>query len=117
MGEYIYHSEGAPMKNAAGKIIWPREEIVRCRDCKHSYLFDMSWKSPKSNDKRYCKYGSYLQYEVQDDGFCAWGERGERRTVEDVLSDLVNSVGTVEFDALTAIREAAAEIRGLLGVN
>jgi len=52
-----------------------REEIVRCRDCKHSYLFDMSWKSPKTNDIRYCSYGTYLQYEVPDDGFCKWGER------------------------------------------
>ena len=50
-------------------------KVVRCRDCEHSYLFDMSWKSPKTDDKRYCKYGSFLQYEVSDDGFCAWGER------------------------------------------
>ena len=59
-----------------GDSMWDvgtRERVVRCRDCKHSYLFDMSWKSPKTDDKRYCKYGSYLQYEVPNDGFCAWG--------------------------------------------
>lgn len=53
------------------------EEIVRCRDCKHSYMFDMSWKSPKTNDIRYCGHGTYCQYEVPDDGFCAWGERND----------------------------------------
>ena len=41
------------------------EEIVRCRDCKHS-------------DKGYwCRYfGKYGDLStVEPDGFCAWGER------------------------------------------
>ena len=72
MSEYVYATDEHKGHWLTG------EEIVRCRDCKESYLFDMSWKTPKENDKRYCKYGTYLQYEVPDDGFCSWGERKER---------------------------------------
>lgn len=39
------------------------------------------------------------------------------RTVEDVLRDLVDGIGSVDFDALTAIDGAAAEIRGLMEVE
>lgn len=37
-----------------------REEIVRCRDCKHS---------------EYCQF--HRHSENKPDGFCAWGERKE----------------------------------------
>lgn len=39
------------------------------------------------------------------------------RTIEDVLRGLVDGIGTVEFDALTAIGEAADEIRGMMEVG
>lgn len=39
------------------------------------------------------------------------------RTIEDVLRDLVDGIGSVEFDALTAIGEAADEIRKLMEVD
>ena len=75
MKEYIITVRDEKILPDGGVPLTMIQEIVRCRDCVHSYLFDMSWKSPKTNDKRYCKYGSYLKYEVPDDGFCAWGER------------------------------------------
>ena len=40
-----------------------------------------------------------------------------QRTIEDVLRDLVDGIGSVEFDALTAIGEAADEIRELMEVG
>lgn len=42
-----------------------REEIVRCRDCKH-YIED------EAEYYHYC--GSWCE-QVEPDGFCAWGER------------------------------------------
>lgn len=39
------------------------------------------------------------------------------RTIEDVLRDLIDGIDSVEFDALTAIGEAADEIRELMGVD
>lgn len=42
-----------------------REEIVRCRDCKHYTDDEMEY-------YHYC--GSWCE-QVTPDGFCAWGER------------------------------------------
>lgn len=43
-----------------------REEVVRCRDCKHCMSY---WKSD------YCDYFSHV---INDpDGFCAWASRKE----------------------------------------
>lgn len=39
------------------------------------------------------------------------------RTIEDVLRDLVDGIGSVDFDALTAIGKAADEIRELMEVD
>lgn len=39
------------------------------------------------------------------------------RTIDDVLRDLVDGISSVEFDALTAIGEAADEIRELMEVD
>lgn len=47
--------------------------------------------------------------------FCHEISHFNPRTVEDVLRDLVDGIDSVEFDALTAIDGAAAEIRELLG--
>ena len=43
-----------------------REEIVRCRDCKHCMAY---WQSD------YCDYFKHVTNDP--DGFCAWGERRE----------------------------------------
>ena len=44
-------------------FILPKEEIVRCRDCKHY------------GEKTYCfRLGEYREFYVEPDGFCAWGE-------------------------------------------
>ena len=46
------------------------QEIVRCRDCRHS--------SREYKDYLYCyRMGAYKEFFVEPDGFCAWGERKE----------------------------------------
>lgn len=44
----------------------PIKELVRCKDCKHSY---------EDLDSRVCAYGRCLNCDVSDDWFCADGER------------------------------------------
>lgn len=68
MSEYIYHSKGTPMKNAAGKISLAREEIVRCKDCVYCDKY-------KNDEIRVCYRFDNEQPEVEPDGFCAWGDR------------------------------------------
>ena len=40
--------------------------VVRCKDCKHSYI---------TVDARCCSYGAFYDVAVQDDFFCALAER------------------------------------------
>lgn len=40
--------------------------VVRCKDCKHSYV---------SVDARCCSYGAFYDVAVPDDFFCALAER------------------------------------------
>ena len=49
-----------------------REEIVRCRDCKHYGTYNGSWcrRTYESVPGGTCDYQT-----VEPDGFCAWGER------------------------------------------
>lgn len=48
------------------------EPIVRCRDCKHYQSDDMYGSiCVHIND------GKYEQWEVEPNGFCAWGERNK----------------------------------------
>jgi hypothetical protein len=61
MAEYVVDREN----------VWPygfqREEIVRCRDCKHYTDHSINLRP------HWCrKHGSY---HISPDGFCAWGER------------------------------------------
>jgi len=50
-----------------------REEIVRCRDCRHYY--EAEEYHPQGNYiKRCCKYFDTYDDEVASDGFCKWGE-------------------------------------------
>lgn len=48
-----------------------REEIVRCRDCKHYCPSTVD--EDGEGDPSWCKRWEYEW--VRDDGFCAWGER------------------------------------------
>ena len=59
-----------------------REEIVRCRDCKH--MFDWAYDRPMCKlwamndpDNSNASYGNALYPVVKLDGFCAWAERKE----------------------------------------
>lgn len=51
-----------------------REEIVRCRDCKH---YD-----PHPTDGGVCFLpdgdGGFAYWEVEPDGFCKWGEKRDK---------------------------------------
>ena len=49
-----------------------REEIVRCRDCKHYGSYNGSWccRTYEPVPGGTCDYQT-----VEPDGFCAWGER------------------------------------------
>lgn len=67
MSEYIYWQDDSGL--------YKREEIVRCRDCKHF--------TPKGTHKfengkvnaDYCTYVRGWMLQITPDGFCKWGER------------------------------------------
>lgn len=61
MSEYVYD-----MGDCRDPI---REEIVRCRDCKHY----MDYEHEYEPNLGYCR--EHDREEVRDSGFCAWGER------------------------------------------
>ena len=75
MSEYItetvvFNFDGEPggdVKHASIDVT-VKEEIVRCRDCKH---FN-GWACAASS----CSYCGEPQ-RVEPDGFCAWGERSD----------------------------------------
>lgn len=46
-----------------------REEIVRCRDCRHF---------KKGEEEPPIDWCDYFHAEVEPDGFCAWGEENSR---------------------------------------
>lgn len=76
MSEFIYTSNGEPLANERGEILLARAgEIVRCRDCKHGYKADLSgnWYECMKPDGN----GDYARWEVEHDGFCAWGTKTE----------------------------------------
>lgn len=73
MSEYIYERPDEPAKVVRDgwnvRIEWDfkqREEIVRCRDCRH---FKPGEEEPPVD---WC---CYFHDEVTPRGFCAWGER------------------------------------------
>lgn len=70
MSEYIYASSGEPLAHIDGEITLARKEIVRCRDCDYYDHWDASG---PYREKHVCGYWDY--YEINPDGFCAWGER------------------------------------------
>jgi hypothetical protein len=52
------------------------EEIVRCRNCKHAYLRELSAVyNNHDHDQLWClRFVGNGMMVVNDDGFCAWGE-------------------------------------------
>lgn len=78
MSEYIYFSYSEVLANEDGDISLPREEIVRCHDCKYS-----------TGDGTCCWHFAYDELDgynewitqpadVEPTGFCKWGERREQ---------------------------------------
>ena len=69
MSEYIVDYELIPLKWRDGyglSDIDLTDEIVRCRDCEYY------------GEKTYCfRLGEYREFYVEQDSFCAWGERRE----------------------------------------
>ena len=47
-----------------------REEVVRCRDCKH-----YKDRNGAILPSLVCQRLGYYNFKVEPDGFCAWGER------------------------------------------
>ena len=78
MREYIVNREN----------VWPygyqKEEIIRCRDCKHFTANDEFWLEPPlvpfpmigaTCDS--CDFWAGTKCKVEPNGFCNWGERKE----------------------------------------
>ena len=80
MSEYVYYSKGRPMRDAGGEISLPREEIVRCKDCKLSRIFDgKRYPGKKYKGLMYCiNWGDGMQGEwTKPDGYCHRAKRKE----------------------------------------
>lgn len=72
MSEYIYETQGEQVIGNPKGFILPKEEVVRCRDCRHS--------SREYKDFRYCyRLGEYKEFFVEPDNFCSWGESRHER--------------------------------------
>ena len=69
MSEYIVETFGS---TNGGTYDERREEIVRCRDCKHVYIEDGAIHRHWCDRKERGKQHSFV---CHPDGFCAWGER------------------------------------------
>lgn len=73
MSEFIYHSKGAPMRDASGNIALARERVVRCKDCAYKRN-GWNGKRPTFSDWFFCAYcGGHELTNLN--GFCAWGEK------------------------------------------
>lgn len=83
MTEYILE-RNYDTKNGTFNTV-KREEIVRCRDCKHYRFIDRSdiFQDDRHNDSFCLRFVDGKRMEVEPDGFCAWGER----KVEDEATD------------------------------
>jgi Zn finger protein HypA/HybF involved in hydrogenase expression len=66
----------------AHTAITVKEEVVRCRDCKHFTADEEFWVEPPTvpfpmhvatSDS--CDFWAGTKCKVEPDGFCAWGER------------------------------------------
>ena len=84
MSEQATYTEHVYQEYCCGSFVDPlhqREEIVRCRDCKHYQVVDEIFDGEDDTAVYGCgilgwKVASYGCEEPTDpDGFCAWGER------------------------------------------
>ena len=50
------------------------EEVIRCRDCRHRFG-SVIMKTKDGNTVQLWRYCNAIGQFVNDDGFCAWGER------------------------------------------
>lgn len=81
MSEYIIDMGNSSYKSSSGLLCADvsqlREEIVRCRDCKHfTPKGTHKFENGKVNDD-YCDYVRGWMLQITPDGFCAWAERRE----------------------------------------
>ena len=52
------------------------ERIVRCRDCRHMRIIDLSvFYGEHEHDWDICTRVDGVQLNVEPDGYCSWGER------------------------------------------
>lgn len=65
MSEYIYETHGEQVIGNPKGFIFPKGEIVRCRDC-------MFYEEEGFCSWFECSYCSECQ-RVEPDGYCAWG--------------------------------------------
>lgn len=75
MSEYIVNLEGELGMVLAVACVgagFSREEIVRCRDCKHYSKYEWIIATDVSD---VCHFWHGEPTKVEPDGFCAWGER------------------------------------------
>lgn len=81
MSEYIYEHKPSGADHMGKPVELPtlvqREEIVRCRDCRHFHPMEgtaLSCRLPHP------QYGHLVQWQfAEPDGFCAWAERKDGR--------------------------------------
>lgn len=79
MSEYIYATNGELVANIDGEISLAREEVVRCFDCKHHELQNVSYSDKPLSvcTAEWCEGSEHDNPLVESNGFCAWGERRE----------------------------------------
>lgn len=81
MSEYIYETQGEQVIGNPKGFILPKEEIVRCRDCRqfdNHYLkcfrpvlyFDDDYNPHWTDETTFTAVT-----DAEPDGFCAWAER------------------------------------------
>lgn len=78
MSEYIVDVAGLE----SGDYAIAREEIVRCRDCKHYELLTVSYSDKPFSvcTAEWCEGMERDNPLVEPDGFCAWGiKKGDDR--------------------------------------
>lgn len=86
MEEYIYEHKPSGADHMGKPVELPtlvqREEIVRCRDCKHfcedRHDTSIGWVSVfVCNSEQWSTASLMPSHKVKPDGFCAWAERNE----------------------------------------
>lgn len=69
MSEYVYATNGTPVSDTDGEVSLPREQIIRCRDCKHLRRDDPWWECHRAGFYVGAVDGS------EPGGFCKWGRK------------------------------------------